>query len=184
MMPNRTGVKDPGIIQVWAFIRARARARARGGHFFVHGRFKREENMANKVANLIHAGKIFAKGGVYKYLFLRKIDPHSFTWFIEEHDGSENETPVSGPNIEEAIRLANRQWKDDYFTSLGCGFRYTLPERDEHGINALFHQMVSSYNSPNGIYFDEELGNNCFVNFASNEARNVWKRLAEYDKAK
>lgn len=140
--------------------------------------------MASKVSNLIHIGKIFVQGGFYKYLFLRKVDPHTFTWFFEENDGDEKETPVTGPNIETAIRLANRQWKSDYFSTLECGFRYTLPERDEHGINALFHQMVASYSSPSGVYFDEELGNNCFVNFASIEARNLWKKLTDNEKAK
>jgi len=60
---------------------------------------------------------------------------------------------------------------------VNCGFRYTLPERDEHGYNALFHQMAASYATSNGVYFDEESGNNCFVNFASEEAKNLLKVL-------
>lgn len=131
----------------------------------------------DRLAGLIHIAKITAADGSRKLVLLRKHSPHLFTWFLEENEQDEAETPVSGSTIEEAIRLANKYWKKDDITPLGCGFRYTLPERDEHGMNALFHQMVASYSSMTGVYFDEELGNNCFVQNASNEARNVWKRL-------
>lgn len=112
-----------------------------------------------------------------RYLYLRKNSPHLFTWFKDADNNTETEESVSSPSVEEAIRLARLHWKEDHFRTLGCGMRYTLPERDEHGINALFHQMAASYSSPNGIYFDEELGNNCFVNFASQEARDLWQQL-------
>ena len=110
--------------------------------------------------------------------FLRKVDPHTFSWFIADIT-TKNETPtaVSADNIEEAIRLGNRTWKIDNFRTLNCGFRYTLPERDEHGTNALFHQMVASYTSPNGVYYDQELGANCIVHNASIEARTLWNTL-------
>jgi hypothetical protein len=142
----------------------------------------KDSRMADRLAGLIHAGKIHAEDGSLKLVFLRRLAPHQFSWFIEENQKDERETEVSGPTTAEAIRLANVCWKKDHFTSLGCGFRYMLPERDEHGINALFHQMVASYNSMTGVYFDEELGNNCFVQNASIEARNVWKRLINHDK--
>jgi len=93
-----------------------------------------------------------------------------------EDNAGEQATTVSGETVEEAMRLAARHWQKDSFTTVICGFRYTLPERDEHGINALFHQMVASYSSMNGVYYDEELGNNCFVQNASDEAIRLWKR--------
>lgn len=127
---------------------------------------------------LIHIGRILSHGTV-RYLLLRKKDPHTFAWFTEIDNGEEAEEPTPGdaPHFEEAMRLARLHWKSHSFRTVNCGFRYTLPERDEHGINALFYQMAASYSSPNGVYFDEELGNNCFVNFASQEARDIWQRL-------
>lgn len=122
---------------------------------------------------LIHVGKIFGNDGLNHYLLLRKISPDTFTWFTEENVPTE----VTGFTIEEALRLAARRWKENAFRSVICGFRYTLPERDEHGINALYHQMAASYASPNGTYYDEELGNNCFVQNASSEALDLWHRL-------
>lgn len=127
---------------------------------------------------LIHAAQIFGSDGRLRYLFLRKTGDLSFTWFEEQPDQTEKETTVGAATIEEALRLAAREWKRDSFRTVFCGFRYTLPERDEHGMNALFHQMVSSYGSMNGIYYDEELGNNCFVQNASMQARDLWQRLS------
>lgn len=112
-----------------------------------------------------------------RFLFLRRIDPQNFAWFEETTDGTEKQTEVTSYSAEEALRLAYRQWKSHSIRMLGCGFRYTLPERDEHGVNALFHQMASSYATPTGIYFDEELGNNCIVHFASQQARDLLQKL-------
>lgn len=125
---------------------------------------------------IVHAARFFSKEGQWRYLFLRKMEQNHFIWH-EEHNNAEAATTVSGPNIEEAIRLAVRHWKHHSFTLVNCGFRYTLPERDEHGINAYFMQMVASYSSMNGVYYDEELGNNCFVQNASQESYDLWKRL-------
>jgi len=126
--------------------------------------------------NVIHIALIFLRGK--KYLFLHKIEPRKFAWFEDQ-----NET-VAADNIEDAIRLAVQHWKKDAIKMLNCGFRYTLPERDEHGLNALFWQMVASYNSPTGVYFDEELGCNCIVQNASTEARNLWNQMKENETAK
>jgi hypothetical protein len=126
---------------------------------------------------LIHIARIVGDNGQKRYLFLRKVESNRFTWFEERQPGEEFQTEVSGLQIEEALRLAPRHWKNHFYTTLMCGFRYTLPERDEHGINALFHQMAASYSSMNGIYYDDELGNNCFVQNASNEALDLWQLL-------
>lgn len=132
--------------------------------------------MEEKKAKLIHVACIQTSNG-FSYLLLRKIEPNRYVWFKEDRPGQETITSVEGSNSEEAIRLARQFWKQDFFRTLQCGFRYTLPERDEHGYNALFHQMGASYSSMNGVYFDEELGCNCIVHNASNEARNLWQKL-------
>ena len=133
--------------------------------------------MNEKTVKIIHVARIFGKSESTGYLILKKVDENTFRWYEEVSENNLIETSVTANTIEEAIRLANRHWKSYYFSCINCGFRYTLPERDEHGINALFHQMVSSYSSLNGIYYDDELGNNCIVQNASSEACLLWKRL-------
>ncbi len=126
----------------------------------------------------VHIAKIVDEDGSKRYLFLRKIDKNGYSWYKESADGALNETSISAYSIEEALRIAASNWKDNSFNTVICGFRYTLPERDEHGINALFYQMAASYRSMNGIYFDEELKNNCFVQNASAEALTLLHRLS------
>lgn len=128
--------------------------------------------------SLVHIGKYHPRHKGRRYLFLRERAPTHFIWY-EEEDGKELETEVEAPSIEEAMQLAHKTWKNDAFRTIICGFRYTLPERDEHGINALFRQMVASYSTPNGTYYDEELGHNCFVQSASREALDLWQQLQE-----
>lgn len=130
---------------------------------------------------LIHVARFQPKGSL-KYLFLRKMDPQTYLWHEESNEHKEAPTGVMATSVEEAMRLANRQWDGDAFRFLNCGFRYTLPERDEHGINALFWQMAQSYASSNGIYFDEDLGSNCFVNFASQEAKDLLATLKQQNR--
>ena len=91
-------------------------------------------------------------------LYLRKVEPKVFKWFQDEVD-----TGLQSDRVIEALRLAESKWKSNGFKLLNCGFIYTLPERDEHGNNALFSQMAKSLDSGNGIYFDEDLGHNCIV---------------------
>lgn len=110
-------------------------------------------------------------------LLLRQKELIHYAWYEETSDNQEVETEVTAPTVEEALRIARQHWKLNGFRTLICGFRYTLPERDEHGMNALFHQMVASYSSSNGVYFDDELGHNCFVQAASIEARELWQNL-------
>lgn len=126
--------------------------------------------MTDNNTKLIHIAKIFPKGGI-RFLFLREKTPTEYTWFLENQNKEEVDTNITATTIHEALRLGQKNWKKDYLTLLHCGFRYTLPERDEHGTNALFFQMAASYQSPNGIYFDQELGFNCIVHQASLEAR-------------
>lgn len=123
---------------------------------------------------LIHVASIIQRAQGLCYLFLRKKEDYHYCWYMQSnHSDFEDETTVTASTIEEALRLAKRTWKENFFRTLNCGFRYTLPERDEHGMNALYYQMVASYNSMNGVYFDDELGHNCYVQNASIEARNL-----------
>jgi hypothetical protein len=132
-----------------------------------------------KKPKLIHVACIQEKNIGFVYLFLRQVNSGHYVWFKEEPASQEKETPISGATVEEAIQRARQFWKDNFFRTLICGFRYTLPERDEHGYNALFHQMVASYASMNGVYFDDELGHNCIVYNASNEARSLSEKLQQ-----
>lgn len=127
---------------------------------------------------LIHIAKIFGDAG-WQLVFLKQISDHLFQWFYVDDNFAETPTSVSTDSVQEAMRLAFREWKGQFFKPLGCGFRYNLPERDEHGINALFHQMAASLSSFNGTYYDEELGHLCFVQNASLEARQLWQQLSK-----
>lgn len=131
---------------------------------------------------LIHVARISEPGSSKKYLFLRKVKDDQYTWYQDIPNEEEKETPISGNTVEEALRLAHRHWKNNAFRTVICGFRYTLPERDEHGTNALFSQMIKSYSSSNGIYLDPELGHPCVVHNASSEARDLMERLTKEKK--
>jgi hypothetical protein len=126
---------------------------------------------------LIHVAHIQVQNRGTCYLFLRQLDTYRYMWFKEETLKQEIETSIWGATAEEAFLLAHKTWKIDSFTPIHCGFRYTLPERDEHGINALFYQMAASYTSMTGVYFEAELGFNCIVQNASLEARDLHKKL-------
>lgn len=109
-------------------------------------------------------------------LFLRKQE-EAFGWFLVDGCWKESATSVVAKNCAEAIALGYRAWKEEGFRLMHCGFRYTLPERDQVGSNALFWQMALSYNSPNGRYFDEDVGHLCYVDFASHEALELWRKI-------
>ena len=115
-----------------------------------------------------HVARIYPK----RYLFLKKVDPTTFQWFEEE-----NATACVAKTPAKAVLEGSKLWQDAYFRTLNCGFRYTLPERDEVGCNAFFWQMTQSYAASNGQYFDEELGHLCYVDFASDEALEMWRKL-------
>lgn len=115
-----------------------------------------------------------AKAGS-QILLLRKVSDHHFQWYEDTSKG-EAETPFYGTSPREALALAKREWKaSTFFRFVHCGKRFTLPERDEHGENALFHQMVQSLESINGTYLDEELGHACIVEDISIEARELYR---------
>lgn len=105
-------------------------------------------------------------------LYLRKVEPKLFKWYQEETD-----TGIQSDRVIEAIRLAENEWKSKGFKQLNCGYVYTLPERDEHGNNALFSQMAKSLDSGNGIYFDEDLGHNCTVQQIPLESARLYRSL-------
>lgn len=126
---------------------------------------------------LIHVAHLYLKNQSPSYVFLRQIEPYRYIWFTEVLVGMENETHLWGGTAEEAILIAYQNWKLQGIRMVHCGYRYTLPERDEVGTNALFHQMAASYTSMSGIYFDEDMGSNCIVQLASLEARDLLKRL-------
>ncbi|MBA2369252.1 MAG: hypothetical protein H0V82_09550 [Candidatus Protochlamydia sp.] len=111
------------------------------------------------------------------YLILKRPDSFQHVWFTLSKAGEEKATSVWGGTPQEAIQAARKIWREGPFQTINCGFRYTLPERDQHGANALFCQMAASYSSPTGVYFEEELGANCIVQNASLEARDLYKRL-------
>jgi hypothetical protein len=125
---------------------------------------------------LIHIGRILIDDRRAAYLLLRKKSDTLYGWYYVKIDGTEEETPVNSTTVEEAIRLARIEWREEDFRTVICGFRYTLPERDEHGMNALYHQMAASLASLNGQYLDEEVGHLCIVHNASLEARNLWQK--------
>ena len=126
--------------------------------------------------HLIHVAKIFDSALGWTWLFLRHTGENEFVWFQQSGD-AEQITGMRGSNAENAIFLARRHWKEHFFTTLKCGFRFTLPERDEIGSNALFCHMYASYAVMNGVYYDEELGHPCVVRDASNQALDLMKTL-------
>lgn len=116
---------------------------------------------------IIHVAKIYPKGRI-NYLFLKQ-EKNYFYW-----DGTDYKSDSYVKSLETGAKV----WKDDYFQLVNCGFRYNLPVRDETGMNALFWQMAKSYQSLNGVYFDEDVGHQCIVKFAPDEALRIWKRIS------
>lgn len=139
-----------------------------------------------KVNTIIHIGYL-QQGRCRIYLFLRKTDSERYLWQLAkpqdtDSEPTEQEFPiVIADSVEEAIRLARREWNDptSYWQNLECGFRFTLPERDEIGTPALFHQMVLSHKSSNGVYLDDELGCSCIVRDSPSQTLLLWKQLEE-----
>lgn len=105
-----------------------------------------------------------ATDGKGKVIFLRKGPQGSFQW------GEEGEEFDSLPK---ALEYA---WKEN-FSLLLCGYKFTLPERDEHGTPALFEEMAKSLNSMTGVYFDEREGLNCIVHQIPTNTRRFFEAI-------
>jgi len=131
---------------------------------------------------LIHIGKKVGSEGRSHYLFLRKVDSKGFVWFEVNRAFEEKETDCVAAEIPLAFTEARKKWHTDYFKLLHCGFRYSLPVRDEVGCNALFWEMVSSYSAPNGQFLDSASGQFYYVDNASDEALTLWRNLRNQKK--
>jgi len=99
-------------------------------------------------------------------LELREVEPNKRYGWLRQGAS----TDVEAPSISEAIRKGALKWKEEGFRPIRCGTLFTLPERDEHGQNALFYQLVESSKSPNGVFFDPTLGSLCMVRESSQQA--------------
>lgn len=102
-------------------------------------------------------------------ILLYEKSPQSYIWYTGD------QPTIEADSLEEAIRLGWRHFPG--FAPLLAGYRYTLPERDEHGNNALFSEMVASLNSPSGVYFDEKSGHNNVVHNIPQKAKNLYVDL-------
>lgn len=89
---------------------------------------------------------------------LQEESPGQYTWYLNDQP-----TEAKGTSVPLAIREARRLFRHDNFQTLLCGTRFFLPDRDEHGENALFSEMVRSLASGNGQYFDPAYGQNAIV---------------------
>lgn len=114
-----------------------------------------------------HVAAYYPKGRK-EYLFLIQKDHATFWW---------KDTSIEAGTLKEAISCASMLFACDYFSLINCGFRYNLPIRDETGTPALFWQMAMSYACSNGHYFDESVGHMCYVDFASLEALDLWRKI-------
>ena len=142
--------------------------------------------MKKKVNPLTHIAKINSSDGKDCYIFLRKNAEDCFAWYSEDKKGNETALDLEGATAEKAIQTAAHHFKLNDFRPVDCGFRYVLHPRDEHGINAMFHQMVASYGEVaraiDGAYHDEGNGQECYVDFASDEALDLWRQLETEDR--
>ncbi len=134
--------------------------------------------MSNTAGKLIHVASYYGPGGRQFLLLLREVNG-LYRWFVESQQENEEPTDLEAGRVHEAIRLAARHYRHDDFVSLHCGYRYDSEDRDEHGINALFHEMVASYSnaSIDGAYQNSDLSHQFFVKFAPDQALTLWKRL-------
>ncbi len=129
-----------------------------------------------KTNNIIHIAEILPFKMDKQLLILKKCSHHEYEWYLLI-DGKENATNIKTETANQAIQLARKKWSLNSFRSIDCGKRFTLPERDEHGTPALYYQMKASYESLTGIYFDNDLGHNCIVKEASQEALDMMHHL-------
>ncbi len=91
-----------------------------------------------------------------KWIDLVEIEPAKYGWY--EGDRS---LDLNAGSIPLAFSIARKAFPD--FLPIAAGYKYTLPERDEHGKEALYCEAVKSLESPNGVFFDEKAGHNVVV---------------------
>lgn len=137
---------------------------------------KRKSMEESKIGQIIDIAKLDVPFEGNKYLLLRRLEPKGFAWFLD-NDDSEVPTGIVRDSIALAFQEGFSKFKMNSFRPVLSGFRYMLPERDEHGERATFSEMCRSYASSNGIYFDEALGHNCYVQNASLEALNLFRNF-------
>lgn len=90
------------------------------------------------------------------WIDLIEFEPGRYGWFVGDRF-----LDIEASTISQAIQMARRDFID--FKPISAGYKYTLPERDEHGKEAYYCDAVKSLASPNGIYFDEKAGHNAIV---------------------
>lgn len=126
---------------------------------------------------LIHVATIRPQGPREVYLFLRQLPNKRFCWFEERTKGREVATPLQASSLHEALHRGKQHWKKAHFQLVQCGFRFSLPERDEIGRPAFFSEMVLSYSSPTGSYSDPESGQPYEVTQAAQKSLHLMKLL-------
>lgn len=105
-------------------------------------------------------------------------ESESFQWFIYNiEDKTLVETSCKGPNIGQTCHLARLKWARWGFRTFRCGTLFTLPERDEIGSPALFHEMVQSLSNSSGVVFDSNRGYSYRVDQISEEAIRFYKTI-------
>lgn len=109
-------------------------------------------------------------------LVLSKTPEGRYAWKFLDRP---SDVILKANTVQEAIRLGEKWGRDSGFKMQACGYLFTLPEREEHGNNALFSQMVKSLESPNGVYFDEGLGHLCVVHQIPIQARRLYERIRD-----
>lgn len=105
-------------------------------------------------------------------LYLQETSEGRYQWFL---GGAP--TGVEASSTEEAFRLATRRYAQNHFEPLQAGYKFTLPERDEHGAPALFIDMVRSLETPSGQYFDPASGHNYIVHQIPTRSRELYKNM-------
>ena len=91
-----------------------------------------------------------------KWIDLVEIEPGKYGWYEGEHS-----LDLNAASIPLAFVIARKAYPD--FNPIAAGYKYTLPERDEHGKEALYCEAVKSLESSNGVFFDEKAGHNVVV---------------------
>jgi hypothetical protein len=111
---------------------------------------------------------LFQEGSLYRWHLLLNDNYHLLA------------TTCSAMNIGRACHLARMQWGRYGFRTLRCGTLFTLPERDEIGSPALFHEMIQSLAVSNGVVTDPSRGHPYRVDQISEEAVRLYKKIKNH----